>query len=399
MKPMGKSVWVSLCAVAAVLACSLVTPTYARYANVAHSMVTYGNTDLRENMSLSADTEEYDFGVYDGDADRSEFAHTLRITGDAPVEGILRFSWDDTTRANKDMAVYIDSAYYTSVQNSGYADYTVSAADGDLQIPFSVMFSSPSPRVAVLNVSWYPEGEDEPTLFARYRLAVADEDADGDIPAFVAAETAYVNNRLLQVAVTTPAVYAGVQLTPADGVFAAGTRYFSDTCPKGATLLRDSALFVPREGDTARVYVDTKQSVTALRVAASDTLYSDVTMPSTVEAALTVSLSNAAGLLSTTQPLTITLTEGASMRDGNWSHTGDPADLTWQMWRREDGTLHPVAVGEHLAVTAAQNESGGTLTVTTDGKQPAGTYLLLVTQYYQGYPVLKTPIWFFIDYR
>ena len=399
MKPMGKAVWVSLCAVAAVLACSLITPTYARYANVAHSAVACGDPDPLLGATLSAATEEYDFGVYDSDADQAEFAHVLCIPGTAPVTGVLRFSWDDTTRANKDLAVYIDSNYYTAVQNSGYTDYTVSAADGDLQIPFSVMFSSPAPRVAVLDVSWYPEGGDEPTLFARYRLAVADEDADGDLPAFVAAETAWLSDRLLQVAVTTPATCAGVQLTPADGVFAAGTRYCSAACPEGATLLRDSALFVPREGDTARVYVDTVQSVAALRVAVSDTLYRDKTVPASTEEALAVSLSNAAGILSATQPLTVTLTEGSSWRDGDWSHVGDTVDLTFQMWRREDGAMHPIETGEHLAVTTAQNAAGGTLTLTTDGKQPAGTYLLLVTQYYYGYPVLKTPVWVFIDYR
>lgn len=399
MKPKGKAVWVSLCAVTAVLACSLITPTYARYANVAHSAVVYGDTDPLVGFTLSADTEEYDFGVYDSDADPSEFTHTLRIVGETAVSGVLRFSWDDTTRVNKDLAVHIDHDYYTSVQNSGYTDYTVSAADGDLQIPFSVMFSSPAPRLAVLDVSWYPEGSDEPTRFARYRLAVADEDAVGDVPAFVAAETAYLSDRLLQVAVTTPAAYAGVQVTSADGVFAAGTRYCSAACPDGATLLRDSALFVPREGDTARVYVDTARPVTTLRVAASDTLYSDRAIAGSTEAALTVSLSDAAGILSAAQPLTVTLTEGASLRDGDWSHTGDTVDLTWQMWRREDGTMHSVTTGEHLAITAAQNDAGGTLTLTTDGKQPAGTYLLLVTQYYHGYPVLKTPIWVFIDYR
>lgn len=399
MKPLGKTVWVSLCAVSALLACSLITPTLARYTNVAHTSVLYGATDPLVGTTLSAVTEEYDFGVYDSAADPSEFAHTLRIVGDTPVAGVLRFSWDDTTRANKDIAVHIDSDYYTAVQNSGYTDYTVSAADGDLQIPFSLMFASPAPRVAVLDVSWYPEGGDEPTLFARYRLAVADEDAADATPAFVAAETAYLCDRLLQVTVTTPAAYAGVQLTPVEGVFAAGTRYCSAACPTGATLLRDSALFMPREGDTARVYLDMAQPVTALRVAA-DTLYTDLTgLRLNDTAALAVSLSDAAGILSAAQPLTITLTEHPSLHDSDWSHTGDATDLTWQMWRRVDGVMHPVGVGEHLTVTAAQKDGGGTLTVTTDGKQPAGTYLLLVTQSYQGYPVLETPIWVFIDYR
>jgi GDP-D-mannose dehydratase len=124
-----------------------------------------------------------------------------------------------------------------------------------------------------------------------------------------------------------------------------------------------------------------------------------MTIPVSTESALTVSLSHAAGILSATQPLTVTLTEGASLRDGDWSHIGDAVDLTWQMWRREDGGMYPVTTSEHLAITAVQNDAGGTLTLTTDGKQPAGTYLLLVTQYYHGYPVLKTPVWVFIDYR
>ena len=390
----------------AVVSLSLIPPSFARYSNTASTAVTYGRTDTLQGQTLSADKEIYDFGVYNH-TDASEFAHTVRIRHSAPLSGVLRFSWDDTTRSNKDIAVYIDSRYYTAVQNSGYTDYTVSAADGDLQIPFSLMFSSPAARVAVLDVSWYPNESDEPTLFARYLLTVSAEDAEGTTPSFVAENTVFLTDRLLQVEVTTPADHAGVLLAPADGSFTAGIRYYNNVCANGATLLRDSALFVPRAGDNTRLYVDlsahlSDNSPLSLRVGVADTFFDTLSCtPPAGKASLTVALSNGAGIVSADEPLTITLTEAAALRDSDWSQAGNsPADVTWQIWRREGDALRSVTVGESLTVTAAQNADGGTLTVAaSDGTQSAGTYLLVVTRYYYGYPVLETPIWFFIDYR
>lgn len=406
MKPFGRALLVGLCAMTAVVSLSLIPPSFARYSNTASTAVTYGRTDTLQGQTLSADKEIYDFGVYNH-TDASEFAHTVRIRHSAPLSGVLRFSWDDTTRSNKDIAVYIDSRYYTAVQNSGYTDYTVSAADGDLQIPFSLMFSSPAARVAVLDVSWYPNESDEPTLFARYLLTVSAEDAEGTTPSFVAENTVFLTDRLLQVEVTTPADHAGVLLAPADGSFTAGIRYYNNVCANGATLLRDSALFVPRAGDNTRLYVDlsahlSDNSPLSLRVGVADTFFDTLSCtPPAGKASLTVALSNGAGIVSADEPLTITLTEAAALRDSDWSQAGNsPADVTWQIWRREGDALRSVTVGESLTVTAAQNADGGTLTVAaSDGTQSAGTYLLVVTRYYYGYPVLETPIWFFIDYR
>lgn len=407
MKPLCRALLVGLCAVLTVSTLSLINPSFARYSNTASTAVTYGCTDILREQTLSADTEMYDFGVYNRYVDVSEFEHTVRIHHSAPLSGVLRFSWDNTTRDNKDIAVYIDSRYYTAVQNSGYTDYTVSAADGDLQIPFSLMFSSPADRVAVLDVSWYPDEGDEPTLFARYLLTVSAEDAKGTSPAFVAKNTKFLTDRLLQVEVTTPADHAGVLLAPVDGIFSAGTRYYNDVSANGATLLRDSALFVPRKGDSTRLYLDLSahlsgNSPVSLGVGVSD-IWSDTISctPPANKSALTVVLSNGEGIVTPDKPLTITLTEAAALRDSDWSHTGNtPADVTWKIWRREGDTLRSVTVGENLTVTAAQNANGGTLTVAVpDGTQPAGTYVLVVTQHYQGYPIMETPIWFFIDYR
>ena len=388
MKPLSKALCVSVCVVL-VLAVSLITPTMARYSNTTYTATAYGNGDSFLNkQTLSATPTVYDFGVYTRSVDVGTFAHTVRVVDADLTSGILRFSWDDTTRLHKDIAVYIDSEHYTSVQNSGYFDYTVSAVNGVLEIPFSLMFSSPTPRTATLDVSFYPDGSDEPTLFARYLLAVVDEDADGESPAFVSADTAFLSDSLLMATVTTPE--DGVWLSFADGSFAAGTRYCTASCADGATLVRDSAIYLPRTADTASVYVDLSAAMTdarpvSLRVATSDTAYSDTTCTPAADAALTVSLSDTAGILSAQRPLTVTLSASATLQDSDW-----------QVFRRVGDNLLPVAVGTHFTVTA----EGNTLTLTTpDGAQPAGTYLLAVTQYYHGYPVLKTPIWFFIDYR
>lgn len=407
MKPLRYAA-IALCTVLALLVCSLILPTFARYSNTASTAVLFGDdTDLLMGNTLSAATEVYDFGVYTRDTDLAEFTHTLRIVQPSSVSGVMRFSWDDTTRANKDIAVYVDSGYYITVQNSGYTDYTVSAADGVLEIPFSLMFSDPAvDRTAELNVSWYPDGTDEPTLFARYLLGVSASDAVGTVPTFVEENTSFIAQHLLQAEVTTSADYAGVLLSPSDGVFAAGTHYCHTTCPNGATLLRDSALFIPREEDSSRVYLDlsahlTDNSPISLRVGVTDTVYSDITCTPSSVAALTVKLSHNAAVLSADQPLVVTLTEAVALKDGDWSQAGDtPADLQWQIFRREGDAFYPVTVGEKLTVTVSQQEDSGTLTVSVpDGAQPAGTYVLVVTQYYDGYPVLKTPVWFFIDYR
>lgn len=399
-----------LCAIVAVTALSLFAPTFARYSNTAFTATIYGDTSLSpEGQTMSSHTTMYDFGVYSRDADRSEFSHTVRICEDGPVSGMLRFYWDEVTRTKKDMMVYIDNAYYTSMSSSGYTDYTVSAADGNLQIPFSLLFTADFPaadRVARLEVSWYPEDGDEPTLFACYLLAIVG-DSEGTAPTFVAADTAFLTDRLLQVAVTTPAEHMGVFLASADGTFAAGTRYFGDAYPNGATLIRDSALYLPREGDSTRLLMDlsahlSDDSPVSLTVGVSDTAQSTLSRtPLASVKPLTVTTDDSGCLVNAQKALTVTIREASTFRDSDWSHTGDtPNDLTWQIRRYADGGLQPVAVGEDLTVTVTQTESGGTLRIAApEGQLPPGTYLLTVTQYYYGYPVLEKPIWFFVDYR
>lgn len=411
MKPLGRCLLLGLCVAVAMTALSLFAPAFARYSNVASTAVVYGHTGLLPaGQTMSPATEVYDFGVYSRDADRSEFSHTVRICDDAPVSGILRFYWDETTRSNQDILVYIENRYYTSMSTSGYTDYTVSAADGNLQVPFSLLFASSAPatdRVAELEVSWYPADGDEPTLFARYLLAVTAADPLGTAPAFIAEETAFLTDRLLQAAVTTPADYTGVLLASADGTFTAGTRYFGDAYPHGVTLLRDSAVFIPREGDSTRLLMDlsahlSDDSPVSLTVGVSDTLQSTLSRtPLSSVKPLTVTQSDSAGLVTEPKPLTVTVTEAATFRDSDWSHTGDtPNDLTWQVYRYEDGGLYPVTVGEDLAVATEQTANGGTFQIAlSDVPAPAGTYVLVITQSYYGYPVLETPIWFFVDYR
>lgn len=410
MKLLNRLLTLGLCVAVTVTVLSLFTPAFARYSNVASTAAVYGYTGLSPvEQTMSPDTAVYDFGIYSSDADRTAFTHTVRICEDGPVEGVLRFYWDETTRTNKDILVYIENGYYTSMSSSGYTDYTVSAADGNLQVPFSLLFPSASlatDRVAELEVSWYPADGDEPTLFARYLLTVP-ADSEGTAPVFVAEDSAFLTDRLLRVAVTTPADHTGVLLAPADGTFAVGTRCFWDAYPHGVTLLRESAVFIPREGDSIRLLMDlsahlSDDSPVSLTVGVSDTVSDTLTCaPLTSVKPLTVAMSDAVGLVTASEPLTVTLTEAASFRDSDWSRTGDtPGDLTWQVQRYAEGALHPVAVEEDLSVTATQTESGGTFTVSSlDGAALPGTYLLTVTQYYYDYPVLETPIWIFIDYR
>lgn len=400
MRPVSRAICIGM-VVVVLLACSLIAPTMARYSNIDSITAVYGNTgSYLTGQTLTADAEVYDFGVYTRDSDASAFGHTVCVADTAPVSGVLRFSWDTATRSYKDVTVHIDHEHYTDVLNSGYVDYTVSTADNRLEIPFSLLFSTVSvTRVAELTVSWYPDGGDEPTLFARYLLALVAEDASGSAPAFVAENTAYITDRLLQVEVTAPDDSAGVWISPVGDVFPAGSRYCSTAYPDGVTLLRDSAIFIERTAAVARLYVEAP-AVDAVRAATSEMQYSDFTsLRSSSVTALAVSLSDDAGVLSAAAPLTVTLTEGTSFRDSHWGQRGETVDLTWQIFRRVGGSLQPVAVGESLAVAVAQTANGGTLTLTTDGDLPAGTYLLAVTQYYYGYPVLKTPIWFFVDYR
>lgn len=387
MKPLGKALYVSLCVVL-LLAVSLVTPTMARYSNTAYTAILYGDEHFfLSDQTLTPTAAIYDFGIYTQGMEDSTFTHTVRVVDTEPVSGVLRFAWDETTQMNKDIGIDIDIKYYVSMQSSGYSDYAVAAEDGVLEVPFSLLISSPTPRSATLDVSFYPDGSDEPTLFARYLLAVVDKGAERVAPTFVAEHTTFLSDRLLTATVTTPE--DGVWLSPDGGTFAAGTRYFTAACADGAVLVRDSALYLPRVADTASVCVDLSATVSGtrpvtLRVAASNTAYSDTTCTPAAPA-LTVSLSDSAGVLSAQRPLTVTLTAASALQN-----------FHWQVFRRVDDDLLPVTVGEHFTVTA----EGDTLTLATpDGAQPAGTYLLLVKQYYKDYPVLETPIWFFIDYR
>ena len=169
MKPLSKALCVSLCVVL-LLAVSLVTPTMARYTNTVHIATPYGE-GLSTAQTLSTTAAVYDFGIYTVGMSDEDFAHTVRVIDTVPVSGVLRFSWDDTTLLHKDIAVLVDSEHYISVQNSGYVDYTVSSSSNVLEMPFSLLISSPEPRQATLDVSFYPDGSDEPTLFARYLLA------------------------------------------------------------------------------------------------------------------------------------------------------------------------------------------------------------------------------------
>lgn len=396
MKQTCKATCVGLLTVVALTACVVLTifPAYARYSNTVSTAVTYGDADAffdRTRETLSIDTAEYDFGCLDDSA--ASPAHTLRLTNVPEGKGILRFSFDEVTRTAKDVAVYIDSAYYTAVQSGSYS---VAPVDGVLEIPFSLLFtlSSGVERIAVLDVSWYPAGSDIPTHFARYRMALLAADPVGEeIPTF---DAICLADGLLQATINTPAEYYGVRLALGNSIedaFPANTRYFTDTCPEGITLLRDSALYLPYQEKTTqlllRLAVKEVAVPTILTVGVSENNSRSLSVGLSTSPALTVSLGNPAAVVSATSPLTLTITEAPTLQD---------TALTWRLCRRVGDTLLPVTTGDGLNVIA--DGASGTLTIdASTGTQPAGTYLLVITQTYCGSPVCEMPIWFFIDYR
>ena len=376
----GRTACVALCAVITVAACVLISPAFARYSNSTSTDVVVGNPSAVAEQTMSADTMVYDFGICNQNADAEEFSHTLRILDDAPLSGFLKFSFDHDSLG--DVAVLVDHAYYTQERDGGYL---VSASDGDLQVPFSLMFSSvpTTDRVAVLDVSWYPNDGDEPTLFATYLVALAPSAEGAGDTTFLGGDTALLTPSTVAAQITVPADRTGVLLAQGDtldATFTAGTRYFTKTYPQGVTLLRDSALYLTST-DMVLLNIPATDSVT-LTAGVSETWKNSKTNLTPQAASLTASCDGTA-VVSASQPLAVSL-------------NADAADLTWHVHRYSGGVLTPVDLGTDLTVTASDH----TLTVAAPtGKQPAGTYRLTVTRTYFGYPVEETTLWFFIDYR
>lgn len=380
----GRTACVALCAVITVAACALISPSFARYSNSASTDVVVGDPSAVAEQTMSAvpDAAVYDFGICDQGVNVEEFSHTLRILDDAPLSGFLKFSFDPGSVG--DVTVLVNQAYYTQERDGGYL---VSASDGDLQVPFSLMFSSAptTDRVAVLNVSWYPNDGDEPTLFATYLVALAPSAEGAGDTTFLGGDTALLTPSTVAAQVIVPADRTGVLLAQGDTLdapFTAGTRYFTNAYPQGVTLLRDSALYLTYKGtETVLLNIPATDSVT-LTAGVSETWKNSKTNLTPQAASLTASCSGTA-VVSASRPLAVSL-------------NADAAGLTWHVHRYSGGVLALVDLGTDLTVTVSDH----TLMVAAPtGKQPAGAYRLTVTRNHSGYPVEETSVWFFIDYR
>lgn len=382
----GRTACVALCAVITVAACALISPSFARYSNSTSTDVVVGDPSAVAEQTMSAvpDAAVYDFGICDQGVNVEEFSHTLRILDDAPLSGFLKFSFDPDSV--DDVTVLIDHAYYAQERNGGYL---VSASDGDLQIPFSLIFSSPitaTDCVVTLNVSWYPNDGTEPTLFATYLVTLAPDTVGEGDAAFLGGDTAMLTPSTVAAQVTVPADRTGVLLAQGDTLdapFTAGTRYFTKAYSQGVTLLRDSPLYLTHDGSTETVLLNIPATDSVnLTAGVSETWKNSKTNLTPQAASLTASCSGTA-VVSASRPLAVSL-------------NADAAGLTWHVHRYSGGTLTPVTIGTDLTVTASDH----TLTVAAPtGKQPAGAYRLTVTRNHSGYPVEETTLWFFIDYR
>lgn len=379
---LSRAACVGLCAVLAV-ACTLISPAFARYSNSDSIEVVFGDSSavLEQTMADPTADAVYDFGVYDG-LSQEPFTHTLCICDDAPLSGFLRFDFDAASPRGA-VAVWIEPQYYTQQRDGGYV---VSASDGNLQIPFELMFSSPltaTDCVVTLNVSWYPNDGTEPTLFATYLVTLAPDTVGEGDAAVLGGDTAMLTDSSVAAQVTVPADRTGVLLaqgTSLDGAFAAGTRYFTQAYPQGVTLLRDSALYVTHDG-TETVLLDISDSSSVTLTAGVSDAWCDTRTLTPQAAGLTASCDET--VVSASRAVTVTLNT-------------DAADLTWRIDRYRGGALIPLTTGADLTVTP----SGQTLTVEAPtGQLPAGAYRLTVTRTHLGYPVEETFVWFFIDYR
>lgn len=394
-----------------VLTLFTIHPIYARYKNTTHTSAVFGYETVPIASTLTADTAVYDFGCWN-EANSAEFADTIHLYGAGALSGTLRLQLDTVSAINAEIVVLADGAYDSSNINSGYSDYRLSAADGHIVFPFYLLFGSrvTTDRVATLDVSWYPDGSNEPTLFAHYFWAMNPLTDAAASNVYFSSAPALVSPTLLRASLYTPAQDFGVMLglgSTCSAPFARGTRYYIPTYPQGVTLLRDSPLCLERQADVSTILMNLSAhtashstfSVTAGVSATAGQTASVSTAGASVP--LSVSLSDPAGVVSMENSLTVTLSTPAPFTDGAWNAAGsEAAQLTWQLQRLSDGVYTPISPDAHLTMAVQQTADGGTLTIgAPTGIQPAGTYRLILTMTYDGYVIAHTKVDFFIDYR
>ena len=379
--------------------------TYARY-NKSDSLATVCGSPATDRSTMSPESTVYHLGEWTRGDDRT-LTHTIRLCGEAPIKGTLRFSWDAETAAAADAFVSMN------VSGNG-TEYTVNSQQTQVDLPFTLLLS-PSDRSATvtLDVAFTPQGAAEATLFSRYLVERNPKWESGIVStdggfSFEAANTRFLTERLLSLSMKVPTdtdrllLSAGANTTTP---FAAGTVYYTKQYPQGVTLLTDALLTVPAENGAAAILLalNNTRAGTPLTVTAA---LSALTFINTVQTPadaqpLTVTSDPAVATVSYRQPLTVTLSTPSVLTDAEWNKAGNTAaQLTWRVERLFDGAYRPVTLGTDMVVAASQTVSGGTLTVTVPtGRQPAGTYRLTVEQTYHDYEIHTTSLWFFVDYR
>ncbi len=395
-----------LCVVIALVTLlSSIGVAYGRYNRVVFSSVVCGAPQA-DASTLTADKKIYDFGCWQL-GQTGGFAHTVILEQNEPLQGTLRFVWDVET---------VDKADITALPTGEYSGsggvYTINEADGRLEFPFALFFSSTTRcGSAYLDVELIPQGQTAATASARYLVMLnpysVGQSVGNAVPA-VSNNTAFLTDRLMRLCALAPGSCGGVVLAAGANVtdtFAAGTVYYNNAHPRGVTLVQDSVLYLPanQEGmvDAVIAWPQTPAQQVQLAVGVSQTNFT-LTRQTPAAATAAIELSaKGTPVVSRTGGATITLQVPDTLPDSQWNtQNGSVAELTWQVQRLQGGQFTDVACGTDLVAAVMQTATEGTITVTAPtGRQPAGTYRLKCTQHYNGCSIATAETWFFIDYR
>ncbi len=369
----------------------------ARYQKNAMVSAIYGEIPA-DPSTLSAAGSTYDFGCWSRGGD--DLDSTIILKGASPLKGTLRFSFDGVTAEKKDIALQIGS--------DSRKEYVVEEADGRMDLPFSLIISAQNRSgSAHLDVEWVPAGAEKATLSARYLITLNPAALCAGAESAPTFEEAggFLTNDLLHLPLKMPAGGEGILLAQGanlSGEFPAGICYYTKAYPRGVTLLRDSVLYLPRNASGAEdllIRREGKGAVEAVKFTAgsSDQYQAATTLtPKTEEASLTVSGGNEP-IVNGEKSLTLTVSEASSLKDSAWNDGATSgAQLSWELQKLSNGKFEKITPSAQLKITAKV----GKLEISVPGgKQPAGTYQLILKQTYNGYPIHASTVRFFVDYR
>ncbi len=389
----------------AVLACAInsIGVTQGRFNKSAIYSTVCGKESI-DNSTLSEEKEIFDFGVWKV-GNSETFSHTVILEGEAKLKGKLRFTWDDETKQNKDIAVVPEGSFSGSID-----EYEIDEADKKLEFPFSLVFS-PTQRIgfAYFDVEWIPEGSSKALLSSRYLITLnPDAISNDDNISYLEENTNFISKNLLQFSINCSNA-EGILLSPGSSIlnqFESGLVYYTQSYTQGIKLIKNSILYLPKGSqDNLSGIIDLKtQSFDSSFKLAAGTSFSNYITTSqtpTDTAALSVKLSGKEPILSHTNPIKFVIKEDSKLVDNKWNSKGsDKAEIIWKVQRLSNGNFESVKTSKDFVVSVSQNETGGKLIISAPtGNQVAGTYRLVVSQTYKDYLLTKKTITFYIDYR